>query len=66
MTAGRPRVGAAAWPAERCARFAADWEAGLSGDALREKYGVASAGQVAAKLRKKGLALSRRTGERPL
>lgn len=28
------------WTPDRCARFAWDWNAGLSSSALQEKYGV--------------------------
>ena len=45
------------WPDDKAARFARDWNLGMSTPALREKYGVKAPGCIATELRKRGFVL---------
>lgn len=45
---------------EWCDRFRRDWNAGVSTDGLRERYGVRQPSLVASRLRRRGLALIER------
>lgn len=52
------------WDKDRIRRFIRDWDDGLAGSALREKYGIASVGRIAESLRRAGYTLTVRRGGR--